>query len=430
MGRICIRQRSIQSAVVLFVAGIASTAFSFRDGAEGYTDMAGMYWLIVISGMVLIQTHDIKASKNIKYTIASGYALRVMFAWLQTYMPSRLPYFMVEGSDQSTFMHVALRYFDNDMYRFYTYFPYVLEKMFHIFGKDEFAIRLLFVYMWFLGCILLERVAGKLEGRRHQLIMAFYTLLPWWVYISTAILRDEIKAFFLMLSLYQLVMWMKGGKPAWIIMSVASVLPAALMHGADTVMAVVILLAFCFWDPFSQRWNTERCKKKYWLIVIAVSTFPMFYGVLKIISPDFLPASFSFKAVFERIVPYDNARTNYVPKAEIHNMWQFAYWSLYRMFYFWMSPTFKFWSSAGDMLMFAVDTLPWVCMFVYLATGLASGKLDNAAKALVIIFMLFTFVYAWGTRNAGTAMRHRDHLLGLFAMLGLMRKERGGICAG
>ncbi len=428
MDRSGIRGKDLQIALVIIVTAALSMVLSFSDGAGCYTDTMGIIWFSAISVLVLIQTSDMRASGNIKVIIALGYFIRVLFAWAQTYIPHKLPSFMVEGSDQVSFMAVAIDYFNGNTGRYYTNFPFVLNGLFHVMGKGELAIRLLFVYLWFLGCVLLERSVGRLEGKRHQMLVAFYALLPWWIYISTAVLRDGIKAFSLMLSLYYLLKWMRYGRKIQIVLSIMAAFPAIVMHAADTAMIIAILVTVVFWDTRTQRWFDERRRGRIVIIPIIILFTPVFYSALIKISPDFIPTSFSAREIFRRISIYDVARTNYVPKMEITNILQFIYWTLYRVFYFWMSPTIRYWSSAGDALMFGMDTVPWILMFCYIVRGIRLGKLDERARVIYILFLLFSFVYAWGTRNAGTAMRHRDHLLGLFVITGLLIKDKEQVC--
>ena len=158
------------------------------------------------------------------------------------------------------------------------------------------------------------------------------------------------------------------------------------------------------------------------MIVAAIAGFPIIYNGFVTLFPGYFNGSFSVNYLIGQIM-YQEDRTNYVPPDKPANLQELLQWMPYRMFYFWASPTPGFWSSAGDVLMFMMDTIPWMFFFLYMLRAIRWKRLGEEAKIALLIFLSFTFIYAWGTRNAGTALRHRDHLLGLFVMTGLMEKD-------
>ena len=68
------------------------------------------------------------------------------------------------------------------------------------------------------------------------------------------------------------------------------------------------------------------------------------------------------------------------------------------------------------------DTVPWMLLHMHIIKH-GRRKIDGFYKVYYLIFILFTFVYGWGTLNAGTAARHRDNLVGIFIMCTLMLEE-------
>lgn len=78
-----------------------------------------------------------------------------------------------------------------------------------------------------------------------------------------------------------------------------------------------------------------------------------------------------------------------------------------------------------DVVCFFVDVVPWVIMVIGMFC--VSHRQKNPQAVVGIFFLLlYTFVYGWGTRNAGTAMRHRDQCLGIMIMAALMETDRDG----
>lgn len=381
-----------------------------------------MLWLVAVTVAVAVQLMAVDASRQIKQLVIAGYLLRIVVAILQTYYPYLLPAFMTEG-DESKFLEISTAYYYGDFSEYSTNFPIVLCKLFYITGTGEFPSRILFVYLWFWGFILLQKMVGCLKGKRHWFLILFYSLLPWALYMSTTILRESIKMYSLMLSLFFLRKWMLEGKNRNIILAVVSSVPALWLHNGDVAIVAVIFLTAMLWDTKRQKWDLTRFNWKKLMIVAAIAGFPIIYNVFVALFPGKFNGAFSLDYLINTI-SLTEGRTTYVPLAASAptDIWEFLWWTPYRMIYFWVSPTPSFWLSAGDVVAFMADTIPWAIFFMYMLRAIRRKRLGEEAKIAILIFLSFTFIYAWGTSNAGTALRHRDHLLGLFVMAGLMEK--------
>ena len=90
-----------------------------------------------------------------------------------------------------------------------------------------------------------------------------------------------------------------------------------------------------------------------------------------------------------------------------------------RIFYFLFSPFPWQWRGFSDIIAFCFSS-----MFYYVAARSAlvnlrfmSKKDKNKTIAIIIISISIVFIFAWGVSNTGTAARHRDKLVMLFASL-------------
>lgn len=378
-------------------------------------------WLAIITYLIAVQMSKIHASPNIKNVVWAGYIARGIFAFMQSYFREYLPSF-IANDDQPNFVNVAFAYQMGDYSKYSTNFPYILNFLYRLFGNGDFAIRVIFVYLWFLGFVLLYKVAGELKGGRSEKLIIFYTFLPWTLYVSTALLREPIKEFSLMLSIYFLWKWMNSGDMKEIIWSVLATVPALWLHNGEVAVVGVIFITYIFWDPKAQKWIKYKFTWKIGMLVLAIVLFPQIYRAFTFLFPGKFTGSFSITSLLGSVV-YTDARTNYVTDVTITSPLQFAFWTIYRMFYFWVSPTPRFWNLPADILMFAIDTIPWLWFFYRLIKDYKRGILGNKSRIWILIFVMFTFIFAWGTRNAGTAMRHRDHFAGMLVMTALMMEE-------
>lgn len=86
-----------------------------------------------------------------------------------------------------------------------------------------------------------------------------------------------------------------------------------------------------------------------------------------------------------------------------------------RMLYFLFSPMPWNWRGLTDILGFAASSMFLVFTFFFAFRALRDRRVHWSAKqliqALLIIDLAMAVVFGWGTRNAGTAMRHREKFL-------------------
>lgn len=420
--------KNIATLILMLVslAVITGVFVNIKEDLE-LSKITGLMWTLTILMVVLIQIHSIRASQKIKEIIALGYFARLGISVFQEYGSGSLHVF-ISNSDQRQFLGQAYELFHSsfgidysaDTYQHMAIF---ISELFHVMGADQLAARSVNIYAWFLGCLIICGVAGYLKGKKHFWLITMYALLPWDLMLSTHLLREPIKQLFLMLSLYFLLRWMENGRFREIIISVVMTIPALWMHTGDVAMWGVIFLVYVFWVPKTQRWRKLNVSWKHLLLIAAILALPIMYDAFVTVFPGKFSGTFSISYFLKMISVYTEGRTTYVPNVTITTIPKFLFWTVYRMFYFWVSPTPRYWSSVGDIIAFALDTIPWMMLFMYMIKMYKRGMLSEKTKIAIPIFLVFTFIYAWGTLNGGTAMRHRGHLLGMFIMLAMMEKK-------
>ena len=149
---------------------------------------------------------------------------------------------------------------------------------------------------------------------------------------------------------------------------------------------------------------------------------PIYERIIVRLFPGYLPSVIDLTNLTNRA--YFDGRTDYVVGLPpVTNFLQFAIQSIYRMLYFWISPTPRFWTSVMDIAGFFMDTIPWMAVFYWLLKN--RKKSNPQSKAIWFVLLVYTITYGWGTQNAGTAMRHRDLLLGIVVMAVLIALKSG-----
>lgn len=82
-----------------------------------------------------------------------------------------------------------------------------------------------------------------------------------------------------------------------------------------------------------------------------------------------------------------------------------------RCFYFLLSPMPWDWRNIGDVIAFVMSSVYYSFGYVIAFKSIKSKTVSSNRTIIIaclIIMLMFCIVFSWGTRNAGTAMRHRN----------------------
>lgn len=350
-------------------------------------------------------------ARSEQWTVSAAYALRMALIVTESLWPRYRPFYF-GTSDSEKFYQVALAYYRGDFSTYFTTYPYFLNGIFHVFGPGRFVPLLINVLCWYACWMVFRRTLSDCEEKRYYLLLLVHCFMPTGVLLTTEMLRESIMMLFMALSFCSLLRWMESGSSKHLITSLLLAVPAIALHSVSVVLWCVDVVVYLFWDEKKQKWGLSR-RKAAPLIAVVLLLFCVFhfklYGYF-----EYFPEQISVHDLTWR--PYDlSGRTNYLMDVEVTTWPQFFAWTPVRCIYFWLSPMVYDWSALVDAATVVFDVLPLLGLF-YLSWRRSAGTEDRRYYAGHIALLLYTLVYAWGVTNAGTAMRHRNMLIGLLLM--------------
>ena len=102
----------------------------------------------------------------------------------------------------------------------------------------------------------------------------------------------------------------------------------------------------------------------------------------------------------------------YIIGGEVNNLWDLIKNTPLRVFYFIGSPFPWQWRGLGDIIAFVFNALFYIVAYIYAFKALLKNKKGkNIIKVFLLIVIAGAVIFAWGTSNAGTALRHRDKFI-------------------
>ena len=94
--------------------------------------------------------------------------------------------------------------------------------------------------------------------------------------------------------------------------------------------------------------------------------------------------------------------------------------TIQRIYYHSFSPTPDMWRGLTDVIAFFFSTAPvYLLSLVLWSVSLFYKKIDAYRCVLFLEVFITVGVYAWGNKNAGSALRHREKILSLVIMLAI-----------
>ena len=265
------------------------------------------------------------------------------------------------------------------------------------------------------------------DSRRAALISTLLAaIFPTLNLYSAITMRESSIVFFTVTSVYCFFLWLEKGKLSQMVGAVVLFVPASALHGGMVFIEIVYVFFFSFYHPKKKRWVAFSLNSliAMLLVVFVVVAFGDFItnklpqDMSMLFSPDYLG---------ERTAIAARDRAAYLSGLTPTSLPSMLLQTPLRMFYFFYTPFIWMVSTPADIAGL-FDALFYIFLSMYAFKGLAHLWREDKLLfwAIVSILLVFLVVFAWGTSNYGTAIRHRQKIvwfLTIPAALGLTRSR-------
>lgn len=287
-----------------------------------------------------------------------------------------------------------------------TKYPYLLRWFYEVFGSNRYVAEYVNILFWVLGSVILVKLGRHvgLSGKMKYILYGIWSVLPASILFGTDLLRESIMVFFDMWSFYMFLGWLKSGSKFRCAMAFLLVAPAAYLHTASIALWVAYIVIAAFWDGRKRKF---RFMKRTMLLLSAgiLGAGLILFSPLNGIFGAYIGGDLSIYGITHR--PYEIGGSDYLQWMDCQNTLQFILYTLLRMFYFLFSP--MPWEARGavDLFSFALDGLLVLVLLAYMIKQMKSREKIPYLVAAMVCILAFAGIFAWGVRNAGTAIRHR-----------------------
>ena len=409
-------------AVCLFMTVVTMTGFSDRS-----PEIALMLYLFGMLLFLLVASSRVLKNLNDIFIFWGSFIVKIVYAFY------RFPFSEITkpvlAGDAGGFWRTASQYYQGNFKRIYTSFPYVLSFEFRIFGKNVLCCCLTNTVLSMIMVLLVAEIMNRfgIEGKSRLFAVALSALLPYGIQVCNSILREAIYFAFITASFFAYIKYLQTRKAVNVFVAILLLIPVLFLHIGYFPIAAVYLI-----DLFAhEKIKTRRDLLNRILIIAAFTVFVILTSRLN--SVGYLTSGNGIEGIIAKISGANSeeymgeAGSRYLAGIKITSLPTFVLYAPIKWFYYMFSPLPNNWRGLMDVFVFLVDGL---VHFLFVWSSIAcirrikrnnsDGHLDKLLRIVRTGFwavVLCGFIFGLGTSTAGTAIRHRDVLIGIEAVL-------------
>ena len=300
----------------------------------------------------------------------------------------------------------------------------MLATVYRWFGSSHLLGEQLSILAFALSCIVFLKILRHLEVERYRLfaLLAFGAYPTMIVYGSITV-RESYEVFFFMLTVYfGIKMARKGGINSYLIALILSALAAGFFHKALFLYMAFLVVLFLAWTflPITRLKNIKKLRLVVWIVIpfllagivvlLNINMLDLRTATLGVLSPlidgNLLEAISAYRV--ESIK--NSGRTTYGVYLDLTSPYMMVYSGLKLYVYYLFAPFPWHIENLTDLYTGAESILRMVLIYFSVKSWHnARGSQRRLLGLMLILYFSMTFMWALGTTNYGTAMRH--HML-------------------
>lgn len=379
--------------------------------------------MIGFTSILLIYIFAKKTNNKLMFGLLTmGYAARVGIMFIDIY-GSSLFTILHSGDDTERFYIRSVEYYEGNYSHFTTYYPYIIKDIYEIFGKNRLIAQYVNILCW-VGVVFVVLAACKLFHVKEKcviFIMAYLALLPNYICISSILLRESIMIFLDTWGFYLCLKWMKKKLFISLIMAFVVTFPAIILHSASIGLWIGFALIYAFWDVGTQRFAFQA--KTIFVLLLGIAAIILLnFSSYRNLIMAYLPTNLSIESITSK--EFAAGDSDYLMNIQVNNGVELIFWTIIRMFFFVFSPLPGSTTSLKYIFAFIVDSVPTAVIIFLTIKDAYYNKKGKYVFAAYAVCLIVIGIFAWGVSNAGTAMRHRSLIVGVFAIAYCMANEK------
>ena len=422
-----IRVGKASSAIIfLFIFLMIMFILTISGISDNSPEVVFFIYLIGLVLFLLLASDGILVSSNDRIIFWGATFLKVAYALY------RFPLGKIAdpalGGDAGGFWRTAVQYYEGNFSRVYTPFPHILNFEFHIFGKNVLCCCVTNIVLSMLMVLFVIKIMNDFEiygsGRFWAVFLSAF--LIWGIIVCNSIWREAVYFALITGSFVEYIDFVFSKRHWKLFISCMLMIPVLILHiGYFPIVAVYIIDYFHHEKVRNKRDLVNRS-----MIIIIFAIFIVFATKLNSVNNAYVSAGYRF---VERLSGgessagyYEEAGSRYLAGFRIVSLPTLVLYSPLRLFFYLFSPLPTNCRGLTDIVSFLLDSCVHILYFVLSIRGIRSikkfeinDKTDKTINTVRILkaglwaVLLCGFLFGLGTSTAGTAIRHRDVMIGI-----------------
>lgn len=290
-------------------------------------------------------------------------------------------------------------------------------NLFRLIGISRIFVQFILMLCSVVALHMANRIMENLDIslKNRKLVMAFLCLLPNFAILSSLFLRESIVTMFIAISLYYFSLWLRNKKKGGLAWSIVPVLMASYFHCGAISLLLGYIVVCLFYSPQKQELHFSVKSIAVALVMSFLLVYLFFYY------RELLFGKMQNLESMEDIAAQNEAGgSSYAAYAGNSNsVGDMILYTPIRIIMFLFSP--MPWQIRGVMDLIAIIFDSFCYLFVVCCALKYSRKAANPRRTILVCLLLVAlasaFVFGWGVSNTGTAIRHRDKMIVLYAVI-------------
>ena len=223
------------------------------------------------------------------------------------------------------------------------------------------------------------------------------------------------------ISACMIINWMIEGKLYFFVVSIVSSIIACLYHSGAIGITIGCILCLLIYDRRNQRIHMTGSGFIGALIFALCASYAFIrYG------ESLIGKLGSVDSLEDIANTYGNAGSSYIQYVgNSNNPISMVIFTLPRIVYFLFSPFPWQWRGISDLIAFLFSALFYLAVIKDVFVFFLNRDAQNKGLVIGLLMLAFftTFIFAWGVSNTGTATRHRDKMVCLYALIMVLSRQ-------
>lgn len=355
--------------------------------------------------------------RQVRFQLLFGYLARIIILVIDIYGRSyiKIPQSGADSGMYYTSAVTVMREGSSDRGGLYSQ---IMGEAFKFIGSNQLFAQYINLLSSMLVLYLIAQILINLKINNNILHWSMWIicLFPTYTMLSVIFLREVFVSFFVAISIFCFVRYLTHDNAITLILSFATILPGAALHAGVLALPVGYIIILILYNNKEQAFTLN--------VIGVLSSIVLALVFLFIVTQS----GDTFTEKFNKVEDIDDvANTNdaggssyaqYVGNSS--NPLSMVIFTIPRIVFFLFSPMPFQWRNPIDAITFICGSALYLTS-VYFSIKTIKNSDNRLYKSLVISLLIIAFcgvfIFGWGVANTGTALRHRDKLFSIFAIL-------------